>query len=95
MTCASELVFPGLTRRRVQEYARENGMTVAEGYFSTEDLLNADEVFVTSSIRGVVPLVAVEQIPFDGGDPDSISRKIASGLRDMDLQEVARRGEAS
>lgn len=95
LTCASELVFPGLTRRRVQEYARENGMTVAEGYFSPEDLLNADEVFVTSSIRGVVPLVAVEQTPFDGGDQDSITRKIASGLRDMDLQEMARRGEAS
>lgn len=95
LTCVSDLVFPGLTRDRVQVYAREAGLTVTEGSFSVEDLMGADEVFVTSSIRGVVPLIAVEQTPFHGGNQDSITCKIASGLRDMDLQEVARKGEAS
>ena len=70
-------------------------MTVTEGSYSVEDLMAADEVFVTSSIRGVVPLIAVEQTLFHGGSQDSITRKIASGLRDMDLLEVALEGEAS
>ncbi len=95
LTCVPDLVFPGLTRYRVMEYAREAGMTVTEGFFSVGDLMEADEGFVTSSIRGVVPLNAVEQTPFHVGNQDSITCKIASGLRDMDLQEVARNGEAS
>ena len=95
LTCTPDLVFPGLTRYRVQEYARGVGMTVTEGSYSVEDLMAADEVFVTSSIRGVVPLIAVEQALFHGGSQDSITRKIASGLRDMDLLEVALEGEAS
>jgi branched-subunit amino acid aminotransferase/4-amino-4-deoxychorismate lyase len=46
-------ILPGVTRARVLELARAAGIAVAEESLSLERLGRADDVFLTSSIRGV------------------------------------------
>jgi para-aminobenzoate synthetase / 4-amino-4-deoxychorismate lyase len=46
-------ILPGITRARLIEIASETGMEVDETGLSREDLLAADEVFLTGSIRGI------------------------------------------
>jgi branched-subunit amino acid aminotransferase/4-amino-4-deoxychorismate lyase len=52
-------ILPGITRRLVIELAVADGVRVAERPLSTDDLLDADEAFLTSSLAEVTPLVAV------------------------------------
>jgi branched-subunit amino acid aminotransferase/4-amino-4-deoxychorismate lyase len=40
---------------------------VAEGVFALDDLLDSDEVFTSSSVREVMPVVAVDGRPFERG----------------------------
>ena len=52
-------VLPGITRETVLELARGEGLAVAERPLTLNELLSADEAFLTSSLRGIAPLVRV------------------------------------
>lgn len=62
-------LLAGITRERVIELARAAGYTVEEGALVPNDLLAADEVFITSSIRGVVGASSVDDHDFGGVGP--------------------------
>ncbi|MHA6481506.1 aminotransferase class IV [Paenibacillus sp. strain BS8-2] len=49
-------ILPGVTRARVLELAREAGYAVEEGLYSWEELLDAEEVWLTNSIQELVPV---------------------------------------
>src|SRR5262249_48797597 len=48
-------LLDGITRGRVLELARAAGIPAAEAHLGRDDLLGADEAFLTSSLRGVLP----------------------------------------
>jgi 4-amino-4-deoxychorismate lyase len=52
-------LLAGVTRATVSELAPEVGYTVEEGSFQLERLLRADEVFLTSSVREVMPVTSI------------------------------------
>jgi branched-chain amino acid aminotransferase len=53
-------ILPGITRRRVLELCAEAGLAAGEIDVSPAALRGADEVFLTSSIRGLVPVTTVD-----------------------------------
>ncbi|RUS48298.1 aminodeoxychorismate lyase [Cohnella sp. AR92] len=55
----------GITRRYVMGLAAEYGLSVEEGAYAWDELLLAEEVFVTSSIQEIVPVSRLEAA--DGG----------------------------
>lgn len=56
----SHQILSGCTRNTLIELAIQNGMTVIEHPISHDDLLNAKEIFLTSSTYLVVPVVELE-----------------------------------
>jgi 4-amino-4-deoxychorismate lyase len=60
-------VLAGVTRAVLFELAPAAGYDVVEGTFPLERLLGADEVFLTSSIREVMPVAAVDGTAFKLG----------------------------
>lgn len=55
-----EHVLPGITRRTVLELSADLGMSAAETDLTEADLLAADEIFVTASTWGVLPVRSVD-----------------------------------
>ncbi len=53
-------ILPGITRGHVLACCAEVGIAVAERALSTEDVVAADEVFVTSAVRGVVAVTRLD-----------------------------------
>jgi 4-amino-4-deoxychorismate lyase len=53
-------VLPGVTRGALVELARGAGYRVQEGLFTLPALLNAEEAFVSSAVREVVSVVAID-----------------------------------
>jgi para-aminobenzoate synthetase / 4-amino-4-deoxychorismate lyase len=53
-------IVPGITRRRVIELARAAGRETREEPVTVDDLLAADEVFLTNSVRGVEPVHSID-----------------------------------
>jgi branched-chain amino acid aminotransferase len=52
--------FPGITRAIVIELLGEQGVTVTEDPVTPQELAQADEVFLTSSIREIAPVDTVD-----------------------------------
>lgn len=52
-------LLPGITRRYVMAIAEKEGLNVSEGWYDWDDLLAAEEVFVTNSIQELVPITTL------------------------------------
>lgn len=49
-------ILPGITRGRVLELAEEAGYDVEEGHYRYDELLDADEIWITNSVQELVPV---------------------------------------
>lgn len=52
-------ILPGITRDILLSIFEELKIQFKEGYYKVEDLLNSEEAFATSSVRGIVPIQKV------------------------------------
>lgn len=57
LTCAA---LPGVTRAVVLELAHAAGVRAEERAFGLDALTSAEEVFLTSSLRGIAPVISVD-----------------------------------
>lgn len=65
--------LPGITRRIICEIARSAGMpVVADRAVSPDILASASEMFLTSSVREIVPVVAVDETSIGNGLPGPV-----------------------
>ncbi|MGQ9532111.1 MAG: aminotransferase class IV [Desulfotomaculales bacterium] len=74
-------IFPGLARETVLRLAREMGQPVEERLFGPDMLLSADEVFLTNSVREVVPVVRVNGSAIGEGRPGRVTRLLLDAYR--------------
>lgn len=73
--------LPGVTRAQVIRLARSLGRAVRETRVTLADLWTADEVFLTSSVRELVPVVAVDDHEVGPGVPGELTRRLHRALR--------------
>lgn len=66
----------GVTRRTTIELARQAGQPVEEGRLSDSDLRRAQEVLVTSTAGGIMPVTLVDGQPVGGGAPGPLTRQL-------------------
>ncbi len=74
-------ILPGVMRRHVIALARQNGTEVVEAPLSAGALAEADEVFLTSSVVEIVPVVRVDEWPIGTGRPGPLTRALQRRLR--------------
>ncbi|HEX6688446.1 MAG TPA: aminotransferase class IV [Solirubrobacterales bacterium] len=72
-------ILPGVTRMRVLEIAAGLGVETAETALASGDLLAADEVFLTGSVRGIEPALSLDGAPLR--HEGEISGRLAAELR--------------
>jgi branched-chain amino acid aminotransferase len=68
--------LPGITRATLLELAYGLGLEVSDRAFGLGELLGGAEAFLSSSLRGVVPLVRVNGQPIGAGVPGEVTRRI-------------------
>jgi para-aminobenzoate synthetase/4-amino-4-deoxychorismate lyase len=54
-------VLPGIARARTIEIAAEVGIEVSERHLSLPDFLEAEEAFLTGSVRGIEPVASLDE----------------------------------
>ena len=74
-------VLPGVTRAVVWELAEAAGLVVREGRLPLAELTAADEVFTTSSIREVMPVVSLDGKAVGDGRPGPVAPRLQEALR--------------
>ncbi len=82
-------LLPGLTRQLVLEVMRDSELPFDETTLTKDDVRTADEVFLTSSTRGPVPIVSVDETVIGDGRPGPITQRLrAAYQRRVTLQDA-------
>ena len=71
-------VLPGVTRGAIIDFAKEAGMDVQFAAIDVNQLLAADEVFITNSIMGVMPVCRIERKVIGEDKPGQITQKLSA-----------------
>jgi branched-chain amino acid aminotransferase len=85
-SCAA---LTGITRAAVLELAADLRIGAAESPFGLADLMSADEAFLTSSLRAIVPLVRVDGRDIGRGSPGSVTRQVMGAYDALVERECA------
>jgi para-aminobenzoate synthetase / 4-amino-4-deoxychorismate lyase len=72
-------ILPGTARAATLDLAAELGVPTAERRLHVDDLHRADDLFLTSSLRGIRPVRTVDGEPL--GPPDPLVGRLAAELR--------------
>jgi branched-chain amino acid aminotransferase len=84
-------ILKGTTRTRVLALAAAHGLPAAEHPLAPDDVRKADEVFVSSSVRGILPVVRVDGAPVGDGTPGPWTRRIHAWFEAAADAEAGRR----
>jgi branched-chain amino acid aminotransferase len=74
-------VLPGVTRKLVLEMARKNNIPVEIGAITIQQVLDAEELFLTNSIMEVMPICRIERKPVGAERPGDLTRRISALYR--------------
>ncbi|MBF0311892.1 MAG: aminotransferase class IV [Oligoflexia bacterium] len=72
----SHKILPGITREYTLTLAKEMNIPVIEKTFTYEELLHADELFITGSIMEIMPVTKVDQCMIRQGVVGRITREL-------------------
>lgn len=71
-------VLKGVTRNFVIRLATKNKYQIVEGEIKLQQLLNSDEVFITGTTYGIIPVVQIDNKRINKGKVGPVTRKLVS-----------------
>jgi branched-chain amino acid aminotransferase len=74
-------LLPGITREFLFDVGRDAGIDVREAILRDEDLFGADEAFLTSTTRELVPITTVDDRTIGSGMPGPVTARLLEGFR--------------
>jgi branched-chain amino acid aminotransferase len=74
-------LLPGITREFLFDIGKDVGVEVAETALGDDDLFGADEAFLTSTTRELVPIVTVNDRTIGNGRPGPVTWKLLNAFR--------------
>lgn len=86
------LLLPGITRDLVIELAAGHGVPHRENTISEAELHNADEVWLTSSTKEIMPVTSLDGRPVGDGRPGPLYRRMHEVYREY--KQAVREGRA-
>jgi len=81
--------LPGITRAAVIELAAGIGLKVVDRPLDPGTLKFATEAFLTSSLRGIAPLVRLDGMAIGTGEPGPVTRQVLTAYADLVARECA------
>ena len=82
-------LLPGITWQAVEEVARRLGLSVQEVPVTRHELYNAEEVFLTSTIKEVIPVTQIDGRRIGTGKPGPWTRRLHRGFRAVVRRELS------
>ncbi len=81
-------ILPGITRKLVLELADRCGIPVKEQPFIASSLHELDELFVTSTIAEVLPIIEIASLTWKADQPGPVTRRLQVAYREYVVSAV-------
>jgi branched-chain amino acid aminotransferase len=83
-------ILEGTVRNLIMRLARKNGITVKESQLTVETLFHADELFLTNSLFGILPVCRVGVKRIGAKTPGPVTRTVSGLYQNALLWELRR-----
>lgn len=83
-------ILAGVTRDTTLRGAALVGVTVVERAMSLADFRRADELFMTGTTTGVLPVTRIDGAPVGDARPGPVTRRLSEGYHRIVAEEMAR-----
>ena len=83
-------VLLGVTRRTVIHVARGEGIEVRYKPLKVDQLSDVGEAFITSSSRGIVPVVQIDDVVMGGGKVGMVTKQLSAAYEAYVIQKAER-----
>lgn len=80
---ADNYILNGITRRKIIQLCEALDLKVNEQTYTVDELLDADEVFISATKLDVVPILKVDDHTIGNGEPGEITKKIVQEFRSL------------
>ena len=81
--CFESGVLPGITRDAVLEIARTSNIKATERWVELNELIEAEEAFLTNSILELMPLTWFEGKPIGTGKPGQLTKELLAAFKKL------------
>lgn len=88
LATARQNVLLGITRRTVLRVARGSGLEIIYRSLKRKQVPALSEAFLTSSSRGIVPIVQIDDVLVGEGAPGPVTKKLMDGYRSYVMQHA-------
>lgn len=85
----NQYILNGITRQVVMKCCEELGIQVVEEPFTKEELLQMDEVFLSSTTSEITPIIKIDDSMIDKGKPGDFTRKIQQAFEEKVQQVIS------
>jgi branched-chain amino acid aminotransferase len=85
---AQQAVLSGITRGLVLEGARRLGLAVRFRPVHLSEIAHLQGAFITSSSRGVLPVIRIDAIQIGNGKPDPLTRRLEQAYDEIILEQL-------
>ncbi len=69
-------ILSGITREKIIQLAHENGIDLIEGNWLGEEIIKAEEIFLSGTVKKILPVSKLDNYPVGNGKPGLITKKI-------------------
>ena len=69
-------ILSGITRKKIIQLANKNSITLEEGKWPSEELFKAEEIFLSGTVKKIIPVTVLDGRPVGKGIPGAISQKL-------------------
>jgi branched-subunit amino acid aminotransferase/4-amino-4-deoxychorismate lyase len=80
--------LPGITREAILELSQYSGIETVEREVELDELVKAEEAFLTNSILEVMPLTRFEDRPIGSARPGVLTQRLMSAYRELVKKET-------
>ncbi len=81
-------ILEGITRANILQLAKQLGVSVEFRSPALDELRTAQEVFISSSIRELLPVVAIDDAPVALGTVGPVTRRLLTAFREMVAKSI-------
>jgi branched-chain amino acid aminotransferase len=85
---AREDILLGVTRKTVIDIARGRGLEVKLQPLKREQLAAVSEAFITSSSRGLVPVIQIDDVTIGQGRPGPITKQLSAAYETYVIEKA-------
>lgn len=88
---ATNLILNGISRQVMLGLCKDHEIPFKEETYTVDELLNADEVFMTSTTVEVIPIIEMDGKAVGNGTPGQVTRRIQQLFRDEVIKQCGSR----